>query len=129
MPKLKTAVIGAGAFGRNHLRVLAELAQSGHEVTLAAVVDANPATAQAAAEKYAIPAFTSVEELLAADLGVDAAAVAVPTIHHAATAAKLLAAGIDLLIEKPLAANLEEADRILALAKEHGRIVQPGHLE
>jgi predicted dehydrogenase len=129
MPKLKAAVIGAGAFGRNHLRVLAELAQSGHEVILAAVVDANPTTAQAAAEKYAIPAFTSVEELLAANLEIDAAAVAVPTIHHASTAAKLLPAGIDLLIEKPLAANLEEADRILALAEEHGRIVQPGHLE
>jgi predicted dehydrogenase len=129
MHTLKTAVIGAGAFGRNHLRVLAELAASGHPVTLTAVVDANPATAAAAAEKYAIPAFASVDELLAANLGLHAAAVAVPTIHHAKTAAPLLAAGIDLLIEKPLAASLEEADQILSLAEEHGRIVQPGHLE
>jgi predicted dehydrogenase len=129
MHTLKTAVIGAGAFGRNHLRVLAELAASGHPVKLTAVVDANPATAAAAAEKYAIPAFASVDELLAANLGLHAAAVAVPTIHHAKTAAPLLAAGIDLLIEKPLAASLEEADQILSLAEEHGRIVQPGHLE
>ncbi|SFS01884.1 Predicted dehydrogenase [Granulicella pectinivorans] len=129
MSKLKTAVIGAGAFGRNHLRVLAELDATGHDVALAAVVDANPATAQAAAEKYGIPAFSTVEELLAADLGVKAAAVAVPTVHHASTAAKLLVAGVDLLIEKPLAANLQEADQILALAAEHDRIVQPGHLE
>jgi len=129
MSKLKTAVIGAGAFGRNHLRVLAELDATGHDVALAAVVDANPATAQAAAEKYGIPAFSTVEELLAADLGVKAAAVAVPTVHHAATAAKLLVAGVDLLIEKPLATNLQEADQILALAAEHDRIVQPGHLE
>ena len=129
MQTLKTAVVGAGAFGRNHLRVLAELAASGHPVELTAVVDAHPATAQAAAQKYAIPAFASVEELLAANLGLHAAIVAVPTIHHASTAAKLLTAGVDLLIEKPLAASLEEADRILALAAQHGRIVQPGHLE
>jgi len=129
MHKLKTAVIGAGAFGRNHLRVLAELAATGHPVELTAVVDANPETARAAAEKYGIPAFASVPELLAANLGLQAAAVAVPTIHHAKTAAPLLAAGIDLLIEKPLAASLEEADQILTLAQEHERIVQPGHLE
>jgi predicted dehydrogenase len=129
MQTLKTAVVGAGAFGRNHLRVLAELAATGHPVELTAVVDANPTTAQAAAGRYSIPAFASVEELLAANLGLDAAIVAVPTVHHAATAARLLTAGIDLLIEKPLAASLEEADQILSLAARYDRIVQPGHLE
>ena len=128
-PSLRIAVVGAGAFGRNHLRVLRELESAGQPVALVAVVDRAAATAQAAAEKYNIPGFCSVAELLAANLDIDAACVAVPTIHHAATAAELLPANIDLLIEKPLASSLADADAILTLAAEHNRIVQPGHLE
>ncbi len=52
-----------------------------------------------------------------------------PTVHHATAAEPLLVAGVDLLVEKPLAANLADADRILELARVHGRIVQAGHLE
>ena len=126
---LNVAVVGAGAFGRNHLRVLRELELAGHPVALAAVVDPNPAHAQAAVERYSIPAFATVQDLLAASLPLHAASICVPTIHHAAVAAQLLPGGIDLLIEKPLAATLPEADQILALARQHGRIVQPGHLE
>jgi predicted dehydrogenase len=125
----RIAVIGAGAFGRNHLRVVHELAASGQPVALAAVVDRDGATASAAASKYGIPAYTSIEDLLAANLDLDAATIAVPTVHHADAAAPLLAAGLDLLIEKPLAASLEDADRILALAAQYNRMVQPGHLE
>ncbi|RXH58556.1 Gfo/Idh/MocA family protein [Granulicella sibirica] len=128
-PTLRVAVVGAGAFGRNHLRVLRELESTGQPVALVAVVDRDPATAQAAAGKYNIPGFASVAELLAANLDIHAACVAVPTIHHAATAAELLPAGIDLLIEKPLAPSLADADAILSLAAQHDRIVQPGHLE
>ncbi|MEO6983550.1 MAG: Gfo/Idh/MocA family oxidoreductase, partial [Edaphobacter sp.] len=60
---------------------------------------------------------------------VDAASVCVPTVHHAECAAALLAAGVDLLIEKPLAASLAEADEMVQLARAAGRIVQVGHLE
>ncbi len=59
----------------------------------------------------------------------DGASICVPTVHHASAAEPLLAAGVDLLIEKPLAASLADADRILDLARKHGRIVQAGHLE
>ena len=59
----------------------------------------------------------------------DAASICVPTVHHAAASEPLLMAGIDLLIEKPLAASLADADAILVLARKHGRIVQVGHLE
>ncbi len=67
--------------------------------------------------------------MLAADLHLDAATVAVPTVHHHAVASALLDAGLDLLIEKPLAASLSEADDLIARAQKGQRILQPGHLE
>lgn len=123
------AVVGAGAFGRNHLRVYRELETAGAGVALVAAVDSDPARAEEIAARYAIPVFPSVEQLLAADLGVQAASVAVPTLHHHAVASALLEAGLDLLVEKPLAAKLAEADELLALAAKYKRILQPGHLE
>ena len=126
---LRVAVVGAGAFGRNHLRVYRELEQSGEAVELAAVVDSDPTAASEAAQKFGIPAFKSIEACLAAGNRLDAASICVPTIHHASAAEPLLAAGVDLLIEKPLAASLADADRILALARQHNRLVQAGHLE
>ena len=128
------AVAGAGAFGRNHLRVLRELEAAGPDssglgVALVAAVEPNAERAAEVASQYAIPVFGSVGELLSGDLHLDAAIVAVPTVHHHAVASELLAAGIDLLVEKPLAATLAEADELILLAEKHGRIVQPGHLE
>jgi predicted dehydrogenase len=67
--------------------------------------------------------------LLAADLKLDAATVAVPTVHHHAVASTLLDAGLDLLVEKPIAATLAEADDLIARAEKNNRILQPGHLE
>src|SRR5665213_3467160 len=129
LPTLRVAVAGAGAFGRNHLRVYRELESAGLGVALVAAVEPDEARAAAAAAKYSIPVFPSAEKLLAADLKLDAASVAVPTVHHCAVASELLAAGLDLLIEKPLAASLSEADELIALAEKHHRIIQPGHLE
>jgi predicted dehydrogenase len=126
---LRVAVVGAGAFGRNHLRVYRELQQAGHDIRLVAVVDRDPAVVSAAAAKFDVPGFDSVEACLAAVGKLDAASICVPTVHHAAAAAPLLAAGLDLLIEKPLAGSLADADSILELARSHGRIVQAGHLE
>jgi len=140
VPPIRVAVIGAGAFGRNHLRVYRELETAHpHLVQLAAVVDANPTTREAAATLYNIPAFASVDQLILnchpersegpASEPITAASICVPTIHHAAVAKQLLAANFDLLIEKPFAASLAEADRILALAAAKNRIVAIGHLE
>jgi predicted dehydrogenase len=126
---LRVAVVGAGAFGRNHLRVYRELEQAGEAVQLAAVVDRDPAVAAEAAAKFGIPGFETIEACLAAVGPLDAASICVLTVHHASTAAPLLAAGLDLLIEKPLASNLADADQILELSRRHGRIVQAGHLE
>ena len=123
------AVVGAGAFGRNHLRVLRELETAGDGVALAAAVDPDAARAEEATKQYGIAAFATIDELLKADLKVDAAIVAVPTVKHHEVAAALLDAGLDLLVEKPLAANLAETDDLIACAERGGRILQPGHLE
>jgi predicted dehydrogenase len=133
LQRLRVAVVGAGAFGRNHLRVYRELEQAGHPVELVAVVDQDAAAVAAAVETFGVRGFASIAECLAAvkvgSVQLDAASICVPTVHHVAAAAPLLEAGVDLLIEKPLAATLDDADRILALAAQHGCIVQVGHLE
>ena len=126
---LRVAVAGAGAFGRNHLRVYRELEAAGAGVALVAAVEPDAARAAETAAKYAMPVFSSVDDLLAADLKLHAVTVAVPTVHHHAVSAQLLEAGLDVLVEKPLAATLAEADDLLALAAKSGRILQPGHLE
>jgi predicted dehydrogenase len=126
---LRVAVAGAGAFGKNHLRVYRELEAAGQGVALVAAVEPDAARAAETATKYAIPLFSTVDELLAADLKLDAATVAVPTVHHHAVASALLDAGLDLLVEKPLAASLAEADDLIERASKGKRILQPGHLE
>jgi predicted dehydrogenase len=115
-----------GSFGRNHARVYQELKKQGHGVELAAVVDQDSAQAQAVAAQFGCSAYSTVEELFGR---VEAASVAVPTVHHRPVAAALMAAGIDVLIEKPLASTLEEADELISLAKANQRIAQAGHLE
>ena len=98
-------------------------------MALAAVVEPDAARAAEAQEKYSVPVFASVDELLSADVKLDAATVAVPTMYHHVVASELLDAGLDLLVEKPLAATLGEADELIALAAKKQRILQPGHLE
>jgi predicted dehydrogenase len=123
--------VGAGAFGRNHLRVYRELelANPG-ELQLSALIEPDPTRRTELAALYNIPAFASIDEALQNGAApFDAASVCVPTIHHAAVAEQLLNAGIDVLIEKPFAASLAEADRVLALAEQKERILQIGHLE
>ena len=121
--------MGAGAFGRNHLRVYRDLELAGDGVVLAAAVEPDVSRAAETAAKYAIPVYGSIEELRDADLNLDAATVAVPTLQHHAVASALLDAGLDLLVEKPLAATTAQADELIALAEKNGRILQPGHLE
>jgi len=97
-------------------------------VTLAAAVEPDTARASETAEKYGIPVFATVDELLSAGLKVDAATVVVPTLHHHAVASQLLDGGLDLLVEKPICAHTSEADDLIARAERSGRIVQVGHL-
>ncbi len=123
---IRVAVVGVGSFGRNHARVYHELEKQQQGVQLAAVVDANAAQAQAVAAQFGCKAFTRVQDLFGL---VDAVSVAVPTVHHLRVASALMEAGVDVLIEKPLASTLEEADALDAIAKANQRVVQVGHLE
>src|SRR3954471_6550911 len=125
--KIKTAAIGVGAFGRNHARVYRDLAQKG-EVEFVGIVDFDHARASAVASEFGTRAFSSIDELLR-DAKPDAASVAVPTIEHLNVARKLMEAGVDVLIEKPLAPSLADADELIRLAQRNSRIGMVGHLE
>lgn len=122
---LRVAVVGCGVFGRNHARVYRQLQQQGAGVELVAVVDSNPENAHSVAREFATQALSSLADLPA----IDAASIAVPTSNHLAVARELMQAGADVLIEKPVAASLVEADELIAVAKSAGRIAQVGHLE
>ncbi|MGI9102918.1 MAG: Gfo/Idh/MocA family protein [Terriglobales bacterium] len=126
--QVSIAVVGAGAFGRNHARVYHELQKEGRGLQLVAVVDTDPLRADAVAGLFGARAFRSVREMLD-NTSVDAASVAVPTVHHAAVARELLEAGVDVLIEKPLAPALADADAIIRAAGDSRRVAQVGHLE
>jgi predicted dehydrogenase len=105
------------------------LAQQGEPVRLVGIVDADLARADAAAREFGCRAFGSVEQLTTTHSEVQAASVAVPTVRHLETARALMEAGIDVLVEKPLAASLTDADELIRLAKSLGRIGQVGLLE
>lgn len=118
----RVAVIGAGAFGKNHVRVVSENSRA----KLTHVVDPDLKRAREQAEAHQSIAAASVEEIVGQ---VDAAIVAAPTSAHAAIGCRLLEAGIDVLVEKPIAATVAEANRLVETAERNNRILQVGHLE
>jgi predicted dehydrogenase len=120
MSKIRVAVVGAGQFGRNHVRVARESGRT----ELVAVVDIDPTRAHEAAAGCL--ALTDYRELRGR---VDAAIIAVPTVAHAEIGCQLMQAGIDVLMEKPIAADLESASRLIDTARATRRILQVGHLE
>ena len=115
-------MIGAGSFGRHHLRILSK---SPH-AQLAGVLDSNADRAAAAGTEYGCPVYAAPSELAGK---IDAAVVAVPTSLHAEIGCALLENGIDVLVEKPIAHDLASARRLVETAARHGRILQVGHLE
>jgi len=121
MSKTRMAVIGAGVFGRHHMRILSQSPAA----ELIAVVDSDRSRANTAASEYRCAA------LALGDLAgkIDAAVVAVPTSAHAEIGCPLLEAGIDVLVEKPIASDLAAAQRLVDAAAPNGRILQVGHLE
>jgi len=125
---INVAVIGVGAFGRNHARVYRQLQQAG-SVRLVGVVDPDTARADAIAREFDCKSFGSADQMLTTHSEVQAASVAVPTVLHREVARNLMEAGVDVLIEKPLAATLAEADELLRIAAQHKRVAQVGHLE
>jgi predicted dehydrogenase len=122
LKKIRVAVVGTGEFGRNHARVYREL----DSVELVGVFDENPERAAAVAAEFQTLVLTRLEELRGR---ADAVSVAVPTIAHADVGCRLLEMGLDVLVEKPMAVNVSEADALLRAAKKNGRILQVGHVE
>ena len=116
------AVVGAGDFGRNHARVYRGLPHA----ELVGIVDSDASRAAQVAAEFSTKVFPSIESLSGV---VDAASVAVPTTEHAPIGCQLLQLGIDVLVEKPMAASLAEADDLISAASRAGRILQVGHLE
>ena len=119
---IRVAVVGAGDFGRNHARVYRELAGA----ELAGVVDTDAERAARLAAEFSTEAFPNLESLAGR---VAAASVAVPTVEHARVGCRLLELGIDVLVEKPMARSLAEADHLISTAARARRILQVGHLE
>jgi predicted dehydrogenase len=119
---IRVAVVGTGEFGRNHARVYREL----EGVELVGVFDENRERAAAVAAEFQTLVLTRLEEFRGR---ADAVSVAVPTVAHAEVGCRLLGMGLDVLVEKPMAVNVSEADALLRAAKKNGRILQVGHVE
>jgi predicted dehydrogenase len=122
MSPIRAAVVGCGHFGRFHAEKYAALP----EAELVAVVDCDLPAAQRLAERFGVPALSDPAALAGR---AEAASVAVPTGAHCAVASRLLEVDLHVLVEKPIAASLAEADALIALAAAHARILQVGHLE
>lgn len=119
---LRVGVVGVGALGRHHARVYAGLPGA----RLAGLFDIDRARAEDAARQHGGRVFDDLGGLLEE---VDAVSVAVPTLVHHPVARALLEAGKDVLLEKPMTTTVAEAEDLIALARERGRILQIGHIE
>jgi predicted dehydrogenase len=120
---IRVAVVGAGEFGRNHVRVWREL--EGAE--LVGIVDTDADRAARVASEFGTRVLPGLESLAAEH--VHAVSLAVPTKVHARIGCRLLETDLDVLVEKPMAASLGEADELIAAARHRGRILQVGHVE
>jgi predicted dehydrogenase len=122
MARLRMAVVGVGHLGKEHARVLAGM----QDVELVGVADVNADQADAVARRLGTTAYHEYWPLLNL---VDATCVVVPTTQHYAVASEFLRRGIPVLLEKPLAATLSEAEALVELSQRHGALLQVGHIE
>jgi predicted dehydrogenase len=118
------AVIGVGALGRHHARILSEFP----EVELVAVVDSRARQGQEVAANCKTQWLSEPSTLLSSK-SVDAVSVVVPTLAHLQVAGEFLREGIPVLVEKPLAANVDQARELVTLGRRHGALLQVGHIE
>jgi predicted dehydrogenase len=122
MNRIKVGVIGVGYLGRQHVRIYSQL----DAVELVGVVDKNPAIAESVAREFHIAPYSNYEEILGK---VSAVSLAVPTIEHSRIGCRLMSQGIDVLVEKPIASSVTEAEALIQAAYDHQRVLQVGHLE
>jgi len=117
---LKVGVAGVGVMGRNHARVLSDI----RDFDLTTVFDPDAATAEGIAALYDAKAFTTAADFVAA--GLEAAVVATPNRHHADLGVALLEAGVHVLVEKPIAATVFDAQGMVDAAKANNRVLRVG---
>ena len=121
-PSTKVAVVGVGALGEHHARIYAQLP----EAKLVAVVDTKAGRAHEIATRYNCRGFSDYREILDS---VEAVSLAVPTCEHRSIGTDFLERGIHVLVEKPLASDLFEADRLIETQQKKGCVLQVGHSE
>jgi UDP-N-acetylglucosamine 3-dehydrogenase len=121
---LKAAVIGVGTMGRNHARVYAQLERA----ALVAAADADPKALEAIARTYKVQTFTDYEQMLD-EVKPDLVSVAVPTRFHREVATAVLRRGVPVFLEKPIAATVEEGQKIVDCARSAGAKLAVGHIE
>lgn len=119
--EITAAVVGTGHLGRHHVRILAGM----EGVRCLGAFDTDRERLAGITAEHGVPALGSMEAAGEAD----AVVVATPTVSHRAVAGALLAAGCHVLVEKPIAASVAEADELVALAEEHQRVLSVGHVE
>ena len=119
---MKVGVVGLGQWGRHHARIYAEFP----DVELVGVVDRDGAEARGSAHRYRTEAFTDYRTLLGR---VEAVSVVVPTVLHYEVAREFLAAGVHVLVEKPITTTTAEAEKLVALAQRTGLVLLVGHVE
>jgi predicted dehydrogenase len=122
MDKIRVGVVGVGALGQHHARVYASLP----DAELIGVVDAMPGRAEEIARPLSTRVFSNYQDLFGK---VDAVSIATPTTLHAEIGERFLKEGVHVLVEKPIAHTLEDADRLIQAAQANGRVLQVGHLE
>jgi predicted dehydrogenase len=124
--EIRVLVLGCGHMGRRHAEKVVELSRTESGVTLAGVIDPDLDVARDLADRLHTRFAADAEELFSI---ADAAIVAIPTVNHHAAVHAALSANLDVLVEKPIAATVDEGKRLLALAQRLGRILQVGHQE
>jgi len=120
--RTRIGVVGVGHLGRHHARLLAEHP----EAALTGIAEVDPENRKAAEETYGVQGFEDYRALLGK---VDAVSVVVPTQAHLEVSRFFLQNGVDVLVEKPIAPTVAEGEEMVAVAREHGRILQVGHVE
>lgn len=120
---IRVGVIGTGAMGQNHVRIYREM----EDVELAGISDVDQQRVEAMAVQFNTKGFTDYKEMFAE--GLDAVSIVVPTKLHKQVVLDALEAGLNVLVEKPIADTLENADLMIEAAKKAGKILMVGHIE
>lgn len=121
---IRVAVVGVGVMGKNHVRIYQEIPG----VELVAVVDENQTVAEQVGRTFRVPAYSNYLKMIK-HKHPDAITAAVPTSAHYSVVKELLAAGCHVLVEKPIASTLEEAEAMIQLAEQVERVLMVGHVE